>query len=151
MANSVDLLWMVNNEYRKRLAQAETYLGLLEQLLPIQHGAAQDDVQEVLRYARQEIQALTEDHRNWRRMYYYESDESKKVVQTERAVSRALDRFSKMRSEHERRLEQLHRVLLNIPRPDPNMTSIPTGGDLWVMTQYAIHSLTGFEDSLPEN
>jgi galactokinase len=151
MPNPVDLLWMVNNEYRKRLAQAETYLSLLEQLLPLHTGAAQAEIQEVLRYAREEILALTEDHRNWRRMYYYESDETKKVVQSERAVNRALDRFGKMRDEHERRLSELYHLLTQIPRPNPDLTAVPTGGDLWVMTQYAIHSLAGFEDSLTQD
>ena len=66
-----DVLWRVNNEYRKRLSQAQTFLDLLEQMI-----LATDDRQprtlETLRYAREQVNSLIEEHRRWRNRFYYD-------------------------------------------------------------------------------
>lgn len=69
------------------------------------------------------------------------------MVQGDRAVSQALARFSRMRSSHQSRLNDLYGLLDQAPRPDPQVTRVPTG-DLWTMTAYALDSLAGFGDYL---
>ena len=140
-----DVLWRLNNEYRKRLSQAQTYLDLLEQLLMVQDDDRSFETIEALQQARHELVILTEEHRNWRHHFYYDSLETRRMVQENRAVNKALARFSRMRSQHERRLYELYNLLAQLPRPDARMTRVPNG-DLWVMTQYALNDLIIFGD-----
>jgi len=149
MSTSADILWRLNNEYRKRLAQAQTYLDLLEQLVLMQNGEHPAHTLAALRYARECVEAMTEAHRQWRQRYYYESDETKRMVQADRQINQALARFAQMRTQQEHYLGELYATLNNIPRPDPRITRLPNG-DLWVLTQSAINNLVGFEDYLTD-
>ncbi len=149
MSPSADVLWRLNNEYRKRLAQAQTYLDLLEQLVLMQNGERQTHTLAALRYARDCVEAMTEAHRQWRQRYYYESDESKRMVQEGRQINQALARFAQMRTQQDHFLHELYATVNNIPRPDPKITRVPNG-DLWLLTQTAINNLVGFEDYLAD-
>lgn len=145
MDAQADLLWRVNNEYRKRLTQARTFIELLEQIL---RGAGFEQAAQTLAtldYAREQVDALIEEHRVWRYRFYYDSPDSKKMVQGERAVNQALARFNRMRNQHEGRLHDLYSMLYEMPRPDPITTRVPKG-DLWTLTEYAIRDLVGFGD-----
>lgn len=139
-----DLLWRVNNEYRKRLTQAQTLLALLEQFMAANTldaaGAAG-----TLHALHQQLDLIAEEHRSWRYHFYYASAETKRMVQDERQINQALARFNRMRGDHERRLLALYEQLYETPRPDPASTRIPTG-DLWTMTQFALYDLVGFTD-----
>lgn len=140
-----DMLWRLNNEYRKRLSQAQTLLDLLEQLLMVQDDNRAFEIIETLQQARHELVMLTEEHRNWRHHFYYDSLETRRMVQDNRAVNKALARFSRMRSQHERRVYEVYNALAQLPRPDARMTRVPNG-DLWVMVQYALNDLIVFGD-----
>lgn len=142
-----DVLWRVNNEYRKRLSQAQTYLDLLEQIVLANGDTSQYQLVDLLRYVRSQLSQLVEEHRNWRYLFYYESPETKRMVHGDRAVNQALARFSRMRSSHQSRLNDLYSLLDQAPRPDPHVTRVPTG-DLWTMTAYALDRLAGFGDYL---
>ncbi len=50
-----------------------------------------------------------------------------------------------MRQRHDLTLADLREMLYRVPRPHPAMTRVPTG-DLWAMTESAMHSLSGFDD-----
>jgi hypothetical protein len=149
MIAPTDVLWRVNNEYRKRLAQAQTFLDLLEQLILVNSGERQNYMLELLQYAREELAGIVEEHRIWRHQFYYDSLESRRMVQNDRAVNQALSRFNRMRSQHEARLNDLYSLFHETPRPDPDLTRVPNG-DLWTMAQYAIGDLLGFNDYLTE-
>jgi hypothetical protein len=149
MYTPTDMLWRVNNEYRKRLAQAQTFLNLLEQMILVNTGERQNYLLEVLGYAREEVAGIVEEHRLWRHRFYYDSIDNKRMVQDERAANQALARFNRMRSQHESRLNDLYSLLHEAPRPDPTLTRVPNG-DLWTMTQFAIGDLLGFNNYLLE-
>jgi len=149
MHTPTDKLWRVNNEYRKRLAQAQTFLDLLEQLIEMNSDQRQHYMLELLHYAREEVAGLVEEHRVWRHRFYYDSLDNRRMVQNDRAANQALARFNRMRSQHEGRLSDLYSLLEETPRPDPLLTRVPNG-DLWTMTQYAIGDLLGFNDYLSE-
>lgn len=149
MHTPTDKLWRVNNEYRKRLAQAQTFLDLLEQLIEMNSDQRQYYMLELLQYARDEVAGLVEEHRVWRHRFYYDSLDNRRMVQNDRAANQALARFNRMRSQHEGRLSDLYSLLEETPRPDPLLTRVPNG-DLWTMTQYAIGDLLGFNDYLSE-
>jgi len=149
MVTPTDVLWRVNNEYRKRLTQAQTFLDLLEQLILVNSGEHQNYMLELLQYARAEVAGIVEEHRLWRHQFYYDSPENRRMVQNDRAVNQALSRFNRMRSQHETRLNDLYSLLHETPRPDPDLTRVPNG-DLWTMAQYAIGDLIGFNDYLTE-
>ncbi len=140
-----DVLWRLNNEYRKRLSHAQTYLDLLEQLLLIQAADDIFETLEVLQQIRQELVILTEEHRDWRHHFYYDSLETRRMVQDDRAVNKALARFSRMRTQHEQRVYDLYNILAQSPRPNAQVTRVPNG-DLWVMAQYALNDLIVFGD-----
>ena len=142
-------LWRVNNEYRKRLSQAETLLNLLEQVLLMQRDDQQEHTLAAIAYVREQIDIITQEHRHWRHNFYYESLETRRMVQDNRSVDRALTRFSRMRSNQDRRLQDIYGLIYGLPRPDPSVTTIPTG-DLWTMTQYAIEDLVMFDNYLSE-
>ena len=140
-----DLLWRLNNEYRKRLSHAQTYLDLLEQLLLIQAAEDVFETLEALQQVRRELTTLTEEHRDWRHHFYYDSLETRRMVQDDRAVNKALARFSRMRSQHEQRVYELYNLLAQLPRPNVQITRVPNG-DLWLMAQYALNDLIVFGD-----
>lgn len=144
MPNPADLLWRVNSEYQKRLTQVVTYLHLLEQMVLMQDGDDQLRTLAALQYALEQVESLAQEHRAWRYKYYYESADSKRMVQTPGAVHQALARFSRMRTQHEQQLNNLHALLDRVQRPDPRITRVPTG-DLWVMAEFAINDLRGFD------
>lgn len=145
MTALADLLWRVNNEYRKRLTQGQTFLALLEQML---HAQDSDPLLlDALGSAHEQMNTLAAEHRDWRYRYYYEDADSKRLVQEERAIQQALARFSRMRSRHETQLNDLHRLIFERSRPDPRTTRVPTG-DLWEMTEYAVYDLISFEEYL---
>lgn len=143
MVAQSDLLWRVNNEYRKRLSQAEKFVSLLEGLLLMHNGGRYGTTLSALRYARDLITQLVEEHRDWRHTFYYESVESKRMVHSDRQIMQALARFNRMRVRHEARLSEMAEVLNAAPRPEPHHTRIPTG-DLWSLTEYALNDLAGF-------
>ena len=143
MTTASDLLWRVNNEYQKRLKQTRTYLGLLEQLMLMQHENG--TTLAVLRGALDKVDALLEEHRTWRHDYYYESPDTKRMVQSHGAINQALANFSRMRSRHEHELQQLNMLLIRLQRPDPALTRVPNG-DLWSMAEFAVRDLSSFSD-----
>lgn len=145
MNTTGDVLWRINNEYRKRLTQAQTYLDLLEQMILAHGGYGPPHTLEALHYARQQVEGLVEEHRQWRHAYYYDSLETRRMVQGDRAVNKALSRFSRMRTQHEQRAYDVYAALFQSPRPDPRVTRV-LSGDLWTMTQYALNDLIVFGD-----
>jgi hypothetical protein len=59
-----------------------------------------------------------------------------------------------MRVQHERRLNDLRVLLSHVQRPDPLITRVATGSDLWSMAEFALSDLGRFDDflrALPEN
>ncbi|MCA9913269.1 MAG: hypothetical protein KC496_07960 [Anaerolineae bacterium] len=149
MQTGGDLLWRVNNEYRKRLAQAQTFLDLLEQMVLAGSGGQHQHTLHAIHYVREQIEVLVEEHRDWRRDYYYESPETKRMVQQNRSVNRALSRFSRMHTQHESRLHDLYLILNEVVRPHPDVTRVPSG-DLWEMSQFALYDLIEFNDYLAQ-
>ncbi|MBI5671548.1 MAG: hypothetical protein HZC41_26450 [Chloroflexi bacterium] len=149
MAVANQVLWNINNEYRKRLSQAQTLLNLLEQLLLMQGDARQEHTLAALAYVREQIDLMNEEHRRWRHQFYYESLDTRRMVQDSRAIDRALARFSRMRTDQERRLQDICNLVYDLPRPDTHLTTVPTG-DLWTMTQYALRDLLTFDHYLSE-
>lgn len=143
MHTPAEVLWRVNNEYRKRLELAMTYLGLLEQLFLMHRPPDEHRTLATLRYIREQVSVLRDEHRTWRHQYYYENRETRRMIEDEMAIQRALSRFNRMRNQHEQRLHDLLGLLVLIPRPDPGLTQVPNG-DLWNMTKYALDHLTDF-------
>jgi hypothetical protein len=145
MDAQADLLWRINNEYHKRLSQALTLVDLLEQMLRSCDNEHQPNVLAFLDHARAVVDSLVEELRVWRYHYYYESPETKRMVQTERAINQALARFNRLRAQQGPYLADLYTTLYDLPRPDPSLTHVPKG-DLWIMTLYAIYDLLSFDD-----
>ncbi|MFN8373394.1 MAG: hypothetical protein U0694_11040 [Anaerolineae bacterium] len=147
MSDVAGILWYVNNEYRKRLAQAQTYLGLLEQLLQGVEALYPETLL-TLRYTLAEIAALTDEHRAWRHHYYYDSSGTGRMVHSEHHITSALSHFHRMRTQHIQHLENI-RVLFNeVARPDLSLTSIAHGDDLWDKAMLALEHLMAFQDYL---
>ena len=145
MNTASDLLWRINNEYQKRLKQVQTYLGLLEQLSLMQ--GSDDATLTVLHRALEKVAVLLDEHRTWRHSYYYESLDTRRMVQSHQAIHQAIAHFSRMRSRHEPDLQSLDELLYLVGRPDPTLTRVPTG-DLWDMAEFALYDLNHFDDYL---
>lgn len=145
MTTYADQLWRINNEYRKRLGHAQTFFGLLEEL--VQSAPADARQVELVRWARAHVEAIVQELRDWRDRFYYEDPRTRRMVQADGAVVDALSTFDRMRGDHELRLHDVYAVLLNEPRPDPRLTRVPQG-DLWLMAGNAIYDLLGFGDYL---
>jgi hypothetical protein len=149
MSDAARTLWYVNNEYRKRLAQVQTCLGLLEQLLVRVEMYYPDPLLGV-RYTIAEIAALTDDHRAWRNQYYYDSSNTGRMVQSEREISRALSQFHRLRAQHIQHLQNLRGIFDEVARPDPEVTSSASGDDLWEKAMIALDELTAFQNDVEE-
>ncbi|MBZ0291700.1 MAG: hypothetical protein K8L99_03950 [Anaerolineae bacterium] len=148
MSAPANALWRVNNEYSKRLTQVKVYLQLLtEQMIDLKAGSddAHARTSAALHYALEQIDQMINEHKEWRYAYYYESLETKRMVQSLNAVNYALGRFLRMRTQHEQRLKDIHALIEHLQRPDPLLTRVPNG-DLWTMTQFAIDHLNQFAD-----
>ncbi len=143
---SAEFLWRLNQEYINRLARARSYLDLLEQML-VGSAADDTDVFLTLQNMRVYLDDLSEEHRLWCYREFYESPQSKRVVQTARAVRRALASFGQMRERHRLDLGELAAQLDGLPRPAPDVTHVPTG-DLWDMVLLALADLADFSPSL---
>ncbi|NWF69471.1 MAG: hypothetical protein HXY40_10330 [Chloroflexi bacterium] len=146
MANAAGMLWYVNNEYRKRLAQAQTSCGLLRELL--RQWWAESDSARATHYALDEITALTDEHRHWRSQHYYDPAQNGRMVQGERDITRALSHFHRMRLAHIPRLQNLRAIFDQIERPNPQITQLSSGDDLWERALLALDDLTQFQDYL---
>src|SRR4051812_22465600 len=119
MLASAEFLWRLNREYVNRLARARTYLDLLEQLV---QERADDDAQEqllpALQFTHSRFNLLSEEHRGWCYSDFYESAETKRMVQSQRAVERALSSFEQMREQHRSDFADLAALLDDLPPPD---------------------------------
>ena len=148
MRSSAEILWRLNREYVTRLAKARTYLDLLENRV-VQRGAGETQAQllPTLQVARTRLNQLSEAHRGWCYTYFYESPETKRMVQSSQAVDRALSSFDNMRAQQSSSFDDLAERLYALPRPAPMITRIPSG-DLWEMTQLALHDLVDLDTSL---
>jgi hypothetical protein len=145
MTTNADQLWRANNEYRKRLGQAQTFFGLLEAVVL---GAPVDARQaELVRWARAHVESIVQELREWRERFYYQDPGTRRMVQADGAIYDALTSFDRMRGDQEVRLHTVYTTLLNEPRPDPRLTRVPQG-DLWLMAGNAIYDLLGFSEYL---
>ena len=143
MGMSADILWWLNQEYVNRLARAHTYFDLLERLLLERSDVDWDELRLVLASARAHLDSLKEAHRGWRYTYFYESADTKRMVQTPPAVRRAFAALAAMHAGYEHDLHVLYNALDALPRPENHVTRVPQG-DLWEMTQVALHDLLDF-------
>ena len=147
MIASADSLWRLNQEYGNRLAKARTYLDLLEELM-MDRGSSTDEISlSALQFTRAHLNGLKEEYRAWRYTYFYEAADTKRMVQSMGAVRRAVSAFARMRTRHETYLNSLFDALDQIPRPNPDVTTVPNG-DLWEMLRFALYDLLDFSSYL---
>ena len=148
MLASAEFLWRVNQEYVNRLAKARNYLDLLEQLvLERSEVETQDQLLPTLQFTRAHLASLSEEQHGWCYTYFYESPDTKRIVQTPNAVHRALTSFGEMCERHRSYFGDLAALLTTLPRPKASVTRVPNG-DLWEMVRFALNDLIDFSDSL---
>lgn len=141
MQSSAEFLWRLNRNYVNRLLRARNTLGLLEHVLRTRANAEmQETLLPTVQYARTLLNALSDAHRDWCYTYFYESAETKRMVQTQKAVRLALAHFGAMRSEYDDLFAALDARLSELPPPPAELTTLPHG-DLWDMAQYSLHAL----------
>jgi signal transduction histidine kinase len=144
MSAPADTLWWLSHEYGQRLARASSYLELLEQLLSERLPAHEGGLIDALADARAYLEALREEFRAWRYAYFYETPDSKRMVQNERAITSALISFQRMRERHMEFLNTLSSYFAGITRPEPRITRVAMG-DLWVLTIESVDGLITFD------
>ena len=152
-----EVLWQLNNEYTQRLSRARTALELVGRLMNERVGAllenstdspdkrAAEQLLAVLGYCHDRFATIHDEFRDWRYRYFYESPDSRRVVQDDDAINQAIARFARLRSKHERVLKELDMLIDALPQPEANMTSVSLG-DLWTMLRGAINNLLSFGD-----
>lgn len=145
--NLHDALWEINNEYRKRLSLLMGHMKLLEQILKAQ-GNAEPALRAAIRRVRATLEEMDADHHDWRHRYFYQAPEGenrRRMVNTPDAVQIALRTFSAMFSDHLHELDRVHQTMGELPRPDPAMTRVIKGGDLWEMCLDGVESLATYD------
>lgn len=147
MSPSAELLWQLNRNYVTRLARAHSNFDLLERLLLQRRVSLRDPLLSVLQLTHTRLAFLSEEHRGWCYTYFYESADSKRMVQAGSAVRRALVNFGLMCERNNASLNELIALLADSPRPDPTVTRV-TGGDLWELMQVALVELVAFSNEL---
>lgn len=147
MSGWVDALWEINNEYRKRLSLLMGHMKLLEQLLLMQDHA-EPALRAAVRHIRATLEDIDADHHEWRHTYFYrlpEDAEKRRMVTDPAAVRGALETFSKMLSAHLRHYDDISGALNDLPRPDPSLTRVIRGNDLWQMCLDGVESLASYD------
>jgi hypothetical protein len=148
MLASAEYLWRVNQDYVNRLAKARNYLDLLEQLvLERSEIETQDQLLPTLEFTRAHLTGLSDEQHDWCYRYFYESPNTKRIVQTPNAVRRALTSFGEMSERHRSYFGDLASLLSSLPRPKTSVTRVPNG-DLWEMVGFALNDLIDFSDNL---
>jgi hypothetical protein len=147
MSASAEFLWRLNQEYVNRLTKARNYLDLLGQLVLERGGQTEQQLLSTLEFTQTQFDQLSDEHRGWRHAYFYESTDSKRVVQKPRAVQTALAQFGEMHDRHRAYLDQVLVLFYRLPRPDTCITSVPNG-DLWELMQLALGELVDFSNDL---
>jgi hypothetical protein len=156
MSRINERIWRLNQEYVRRLANARTVLGLLESLLTsnlatygLDDGWSTTEAEwtVLLRDAADALNQLHEAHRTWRYDYFYESPDTRRVVQDRAAVAKATVYFEHLLRAYESRLELVSRMLRVLPRPDPHWTTVPQG-DLWSLFETAVDDLRSFKHEI---
>lgn len=149
MQSTAEFLWRLNRNYVNRLLRARNTLGLLEHVLRTRANAdVQGTLLPTVQDARNALNTLSDAHRDWCYTYFYESAETKRMVQTARDVRRALANFEAMRREYGDWFAALDARLNELPPPPADLTALPHG-DLWDMAQYSLHALASLPP-LPE-
>jgi hypothetical protein len=138
MSRINERIWRLNQEYVRRLASARTVLGLDDD-----YPSAEAEWTALLRDAADALDQLHEAHRTWRYDYFYESPDTRRVVQDRAAVAKATVYFEHLLRAYESRLEMVSRMLRILPRPDPRWTTVPQG-DLWSLFENAVDDLRSF-------
>lgn len=146
MTTLSDALWEINNEYRKQLSLLMGHMKLLEELLKMQ-GNAEPALRAAIRRVRATLEDVDADHHGWRHTYYYQIDgeQRRRMVNGEAKISRALETFSDMFSEHLRDFEMITETMAGLPRPDPALTRVIKGSDLWQMCLDELETLATFD------
>lgn len=145
MPASTDFLWRLNQEYVNRLTKARNYLDLLGQLVLERGGSPQ--LLSILEFTQSQLDQLSGEHRRWLYSYFYESSDSKRIVQKPRAVQTALTHFGHMYVQQRAALDQILTRFYDLPRPETYITCVPNG-DLWELMQCALNELVDFSDDL---
>ncbi|MBK8025323.1 MAG: hypothetical protein IPK19_29025 [Chloroflexi bacterium] len=145
MFESTELLWSLCHEYGQRLAQAYSYVELLEHLL-VERAATppQDSLLIQLGESRLFLNDLRGEFRTWRYTFFYQTPDSRRMVSTKSDVEMALDHFRDMRTRHLELLIQFSEFFQELPRPRAEITNVPTG-DLWDKVISALMGLIDFD------
>ncbi len=145
MPASTDFLWRLNQEYVNRLTKVRNYLDLLGQLVLERGGAPQ--LLSILEFTQTQLDQLSGEHRRWLHAYFYESADSKRIVQKPRAVQAALTHFGHLCDQQRAALDEVLTLFYDVPRPDAYITTVPNG-DLWELMQLALNQLVDFSNDL---
>jgi hypothetical protein len=152
MSATGDALWEINNEYRKRLSLLMGHMKLLEQLLKMQ-GNAEPALRAAIRRVRATLEDVDADHHEWRHRYFYRYDpgaEKRRMVGDDESIMKALRTFSVMLSRHLNYFDTIIETLDDLPRPDPTLTRVIKGGDLWAMCRDETESLATYDQFVNE-
>jgi hypothetical protein len=147
MISDAELLWQVNHEYHRRLHNAQTSFSLLQHLL--QRWEHRDNTVPQLETATSSFVQMLAQHRAWRyACFYAPPPTAKRMVQEQAAVLHALTTFDALCRQHQTRLQQINQHLSSVWRPDPSITCVSNGQDLWTHAETALHELNTFDQYL---
>lgn len=147
MAGPGDALWEINNEYRKQLTLLMSHMKLLEELLKMQ-GRAEPALRAAIRRFRAALEEIDADQHEWRHRYFYvkpAGEDRRRMVSDPEAIELALQTFRHMYAGHAPQFNLLARTFEELPRPDPALTRVIKGGDLWLMCQEEVAALADYD------
>ncbi len=152
MGSRSEALWEINNEYRKRLSLLMGHMKLLEELLKMQ-GSAEPALRATIRRIRATLEEIDADQHEWRHRYFYmqpEGEYKRRMVADPDAVDLALRTFADMFDSHARLFADIALVVRDLPRPDPTLTRVIKGNDLWTMCQEGVADLAAYDRFVQE-
>ena len=147
MAGPGDALWEINNEYRKQLSLLMGHLKLLEELLKMQ-GHAEPALRAAIRRFRGALEEIDADQHDWRHRYFYmkpAGEDRRRMVADRAAIDLALQTFRHMYAGHARQYAQISQTFASLARPDPALTRVIKGSDLWLMCQEEVAELADYD------
>ncbi|MFC1959757.1 hypothetical protein ACFLYO_03500 [Chloroflexota bacterium] len=145
--SKAEALWEINNEYRKRLSLLMGHMNLLEQILKMQDNA-EPALRAAIRHIRATLEDIDADHHNWRHTHFYQPEEGsarRRMVDADAAIMKALQTFTVTLSSHLRHFDAIAETMAAMPQPDPALTRVIKGGNLWDMCLNELEALAAFD------
>lgn len=111
-------------------------------------GNAEPGLRAAIRRFRAALEEIDADQHEWRHRYFYmkpAGEDRRRMVADPAAIELALQTFRHMHAGHAQQFAQIMQTFEALPRPDPALTRVIKGSDLWLMCREEVVELANYD------